>query len=71
MKGPMETGAYVPDPPLFPFAWPSRGTSHTIAEEVGISLEAASERIRRGTETVLRKALIGLMVSDFDDSNGE
>lgn len=37
------------------FAIPRETTLDDIAEEVGISSQAASERIRRGTETVLRK----------------
>lgn len=53
------------------FAIPRETTLDEIAEEVGISSQAASERIRRGTETVLRKALIGLMAADFEPSDEE
>lgn len=42
-----------------------------MAEGLGVSSQAASERIRRGSETVFRKALIGLMAADFDSSDGE
>lgn len=53
------------------FAIPRETTLDDIAEEVGISSQAASERIRRGTETVLRKALIGLVAADFEAHDEE
>lgn len=48
------------------FAVPRETKLDEIAEEVGITRQAASERVRRGTETVLRKALIGLMAENFE-----
>lgn len=48
------------------FAIPRETTLDDIAEELDISSQAASERIRRGTETVLRKTLIGLVAADFE-----
>ena len=48
----------------------SRGTTlEEIAEEMGISRQAASERVRRGAETVLRKSLIGLRAEDFESTD--
>lgn len=46
------------------FAIPRETTLEEIAEELGITSQAASERVRRGTETVLRKSLIGLVAED-------
>jgi predicted DNA binding protein len=53
-----------------------RGTKlDEIAEAVGITSQAASERVRRGAETVLRKSLIGLVAENFEpvgeESTGE
>ncbi|MDS0301333.1 helix-turn-helix domain-containing protein [Halogeometricum sp. S1BR25-6] len=45
------------------FSVPRGTTLSEIADRLGITKQAASERVRRGAETVLRKALIGL-VSD-------
>lgn len=53
------------------FAIPRETSLEDIAEEVGISSQAASERIRRGAETVLRKALIGLVAADFEPPDDE
>ena len=47
------------------FAVPRETKLDEIAEAVGITRQAASERVRRGTETVLRRALIGLMAENF------
>lgn len=41
-------------------------TLDEIAEELGITRQATSERVRRGAETVLRKALIGLVAKNFE-----
>lgn len=48
------------------FAVPRETQLEEIADELGITRQAASERVRRATETVLRKALIGLVASDLD-----
>lgn len=53
------------------FAVPRETTLDDIADELGISSQAASERVRRGTETVLRKGLIGLVAADFDPAHDE
>lgn len=53
------------------FAIPRETTLDDIADELGISSQAASERVRRGTETVLRKALIGLVAADFEPTTDE
>ena len=55
------------------FAIPRETQLDDIADELDISKQAASERVRRGTETVLRKALVGLVVADLgsDDDNRE
>jgi len=53
------------------FAIPRETSLDDIAAELDISSQAVSERIRRGTETVLRKALIGLVAADFDQSDDE
>lgn len=53
------------------FSVPRDTNLDEIAEEVGITKQAASERVRRGTETVLRKALIGLIAEDFESANQE
>lgn len=49
-----------------------RGTKlDEIADQLGITKQAASERVRRGTETVLRKSLIGLAAENFESTDGE
>ena len=48
------------------FAVPRETKLDEIAEEVGITRQAASERVRRGAETVLRKSLIGLIAENVD-----
>lgn len=53
------------------FAVPRETKLDDIADQLGITRQAASERVRRGTETVLRKALVGLVAADFDSPNGE
>ncbi|MDS0299374.1 helix-turn-helix domain-containing protein [Halogeometricum sp. S1BR25-6] len=40
-----------------------------IADQLGISRQATSERVRRGAETVLRKSLIGLVAENFESTN--
>lgn len=55
------------------FSVPRETKLDNIAEELGITSQAASERIRRGAETVLRKSLIGLVAATHepgDDSEG-
>jgi predicted DNA binding protein len=42
------------------FSVPRETKLEEIAEVVGITQQAASERVRRGAETVLRKALTGI-----------
>ncbi|MDS0301334.1 helix-turn-helix domain-containing protein [Halogeometricum sp. S1BR25-6] len=51
------------------FSVPRGTTLDEIAGEIGITKQAASERVRRGTETVLRKALIGLIAEDFESKD--
>lgn len=46
------------------FSVPRETNLEEIAEEVGITKQAASERVRRGAETVLRKSLIGLVAEN-------
>jgi len=57
------------------FAVPRETKLDEIAEAVGITRQAASERVRRGAETVLRKSLIGLVAENFEpvgeESTGE
>ena len=53
------------------FSVPRETTLDDIAEELGISSQAASERVRRGTKTVLRKGLIGLVPADFEPTDEE
>ena len=48
------------------FSIPRETQLDDIADELGISKQAASERVRRGAETVLRKALVGLVAADHD-----
>lgn len=54
------------------FAVPRETKLDEIGEELDITRQAASERVRRGAETVLRKALVGLVAEDLvpvaDDS---
>jgi len=47
------------------FATPSEVTLDELADELGITRQALSERIRRGNEQVLRKALLSA-ASDFE-----
>jgi len=47
------------------FSVPRETKLAEIAEVVGITQQAASERVRRGAETVLRKSLIGLTAENF------
>ena len=47
------------------FSVPRKTKLEEIAEAVGITQQAASERVRRGAETVLRKSLIGLAPGDL------
>jgi predicted DNA binding protein len=47
------------------FSVPRETKLAEIAEVVGITRQAASERVRRGAETVLRKSLIGLVAENF------
>lgn len=51
------------------FSVPRETKLDEIAEELGITRQAASERVRRGAEVVLRKSLIGLVGSDFRSAN--
>lgn len=53
------------------FAIPRETTLDDIADELDISSQAASERIRRGTEKVLRKGLIGLVAADLEPTDNE
>jgi predicted DNA binding protein len=48
------------------FEVPRQTTLKEIAEEIGISPQAASERIRRGADTVLRKVLLSRSAADLD-----
>ncbi|MFB6164740.1 MAG: helix-turn-helix domain-containing protein [Haloarculaceae archaeon] len=48
------------------FSVPRETKLEEIADELGITRQAASELFRRGTETVLRKALVGFSAADFD-----
>ncbi|MFC4548939.1 MULTISPECIES: helix-turn-helix domain-containing protein [Halorussus] len=48
------------------FAVPRETTLDEIAEKLNISRQAASERVRRGAEKILRKALLGLSAKDFE-----
>ncbi|WP_114578755.1 helix-turn-helix domain-containing protein [Saliphagus sp. LR7] len=53
------------------FSVPRETTLDEIADELDITPQAASERVRRGAETVLRKALIGLVAADFESADSE
>lgn len=53
------------------FGVPRETQLDEIADELEITRQAASERVRRATETVLRKALIGLVASDLDAPGDE
>lgn len=53
------------------FAVPRETQLDEIADELGITSQAASERIRRGAQTVLRKALVGLVAADFESEGAE
>lgn len=48
------------------FAVPRETKLDEIAEEVGITRQAASERVRRGAGIVLRKSLIGLIAETVE-----
>lgn len=52
------------------FAVPRETKLDDVADELGITRQAASERVRRATETVLRKALVGLVAADFESGDG-
>lgn len=47
------------------FSVPRETQLEEIADELDITRQAASERVRRGAETVLRKALVGLVAEDL------
>jgi len=53
------------------FGVPRETKLDEIADELGITRQAASERVRRATETVLRKSLIGLVAEDHRSPSGE
>jgi hypothetical protein len=53
------------------FAIPRETQLENLADELGISKQATSERVRRGAETVLRKALVGLVAADFEQPADE
>jgi predicted DNA binding protein len=53
------------------FAIPRETQLEDVGDELGISKQAASERVRRGAETVLRKALVGLVAADFEPPDDE
>lgn len=48
------------------FSAPRETKLDEIADELGITRQAVSERVRRAAETVLRKALAGLVAADFE-----
>lgn len=48
------------------FAVPRETKLDEIAEKLDITSQAASERVRRGADTVLRKTLVGLVAGDVD-----
>ncbi|MFC4357259.1 helix-turn-helix domain-containing protein [Halobium salinum] len=48
------------------FGVPRGATLDDIADELGISSQAASERVRRGADTVLRKVLLKRSAADFE-----
>lgn len=48
------------------FEVPRQTTLKEVAQELGISPQAASERIRRGADTVLQKVLLSRSAEDFD-----
>lgn len=51
------------------FSVPRETKLDEIADELDITAQAASERVRRGADTVLRKALVGLVVADFESTD--
>ena len=53
------------------FSVPRDTKLEEIADELDISQQAASEHIRKGTEKVIRTALLGLSASNFDPSEKE
>ncbi|SEL14326.1 helix-turn-helix domain-containing protein [Haloferax larsenii] len=48
------------------FEVPRRTTLTDVADELGISPQAASERVRRGADTVLQKVLLSRSAADFE-----
>lgn len=52
------------------FSVPRDTKLEDLADQLGISRQAASERVRRGAETVLRKSLIGLVAENFEPVDG-
>ncbi|ELZ79500.1 DNA binding domain-containing protein [Haloferax larsenii JCM 13917] len=48
------------------FEVPRRTTLTDVADKLGISPQAASERVRRGADTVLRKVLLSRSAADFE-----
>lgn len=48
------------------FSVPRETQLEAIADELDITQQAASERVRRGAETVLRKALVGLVAEELE-----
>lgn len=53
------------------FSVPRETKLDEIADELAITRQAASERVRRATETVLRQALIGLPAADRETDDDE
>lgn len=53
------------------FSIPRETTLDELAEELNLSSQAVSERIRRATETVLRKALVGLVADPAEPATDE
>lgn len=53
------------------FSVPRETKLDEIAEALGIIRQAASERIRRAAETVLRKSLIGLVAENHEPTGGK
>jgi predicted DNA binding protein len=46
------------------FDVPRKTTLEELADELDISRQALSEHVRRGTEKILRRALLGLSTAD-------
>ena len=53
------------------FSVPRDTKLEEIADELDVSEQTASEHIRKGTEKVVRTALLGLSAADFDPSGTE